>query len=142
MKKSFFIMIALFISIVGIVLIFIKDVQSNQKAIQKINSTYEKCLQQEVRGTDVASMINSAVNSNEKYHIAKDDDGNYVDDGNYSIRIFVKLQAGVNYYNMEKIYSNNIAEFVKNFNLENFKCTKIEYHDKSKRVAKVYFEIL
>ena len=68
--------------------------------------------------------------------------GNYIDDDKYCIRIFVKLQTEGKYYNMETIYSNNVAEFVKNFNLEDFKCTNITYHNSNKRVSTVYFEVL
>ncbi len=142
MKKSLYIIIAIFIIILGITLIFISNIKNIYKEAQKENYSYEKCLNQEVMGTEVASLINKAVDNNEKYNIKKDDKGNYIDDNNYSIKIYVKLQTDGKYYNMETIYSNNVAEFVKNFNLENFKCTNITYHNSTKRVATVYFEIL
>ena len=142
MKKSLYIIIAIFIIILGITLIFISNVKNIYKETQKENYSYEKCLNQEVMGTEVASLINKAVDNNEKYNIKKDDKGNYIDDNNYSIKIYVKIQTDGKYYNMETIYSNNVAEFVKNFNLENFKCTNITYHNSTKRVATVYFEIL
>ena len=142
MKKSLYIIIAIFIIILGITLIFISNIKNIYKEARKENYSYEKCLNQEVMGTEVASLINKAVDNNEKYNIKKDDKGNYIDDNNYSIKIYVKLQTDGKYYNMETIYSNNVAEFVKNFNLENFKCTNITYHNSTKRVATVYFEIL
>ena len=142
MKKSLYIIIAIFIIILGITLIFISNIKNIYKEAQKENYSYEKRLNQEVMGTEVASLINKAVDNNEKYNIKKDDKGNYIDDNNYSIKIYVKLQTDGKYYNMETIYSNNVAEFVKNFNLENFKCTNITYHNSTKRVATVYFEIL
>lgn len=142
MKKSLYIIIAIFIIILGITLVFISNIKNIYKEAKKENYIYEKCLNQEVMGTEVASLINKAVDNNEKYNIEKDDKGNYIDDNNYSIKIYVKLQTDSKYYNMETIYSNNVAEFVKNFNLENFKCTNITYHNSTKRVATVYFEIL
>lgn len=142
MKKSLYIIIILFIIILGFTLLFIINLQNIYKKIQKENYIYEKCLNKEVMGTEVASLINKAVDNNEKYNIGKDENGNYVDDNEYCIKIYVKLQTNGKYFNMESIYDNNVAEFVKNFNLENFKCTKITYHDSTKRVSKVYFEIL
>lgn len=142
MKKSLYIIIIVFIIILGITLLFISNVQSAYKEAKKENYMYEKYLNKEVMGTEVASMINKAVDNNEKYNIKKDDNGNYIDDNKYCIEIYVKLQTDGKYYNMETIYSNNVAEFVKNFNLENFKCTKVTYHNSTKRVSKVYFEIL
>lgn len=142
MKKSLYIIIILFIIILGFTLLFMINLQNTYKKIQKENYIYEKCLNKEVMGTEVASLINKAVDNNEKYNIGKDENGNYVDDNEYCIKIYVKLQTNGKYFNMESIYDNNVAEFVKNFNLENFKCTKITYHDSTKRVSKVYFEIL
>ena len=43
-------------------------------------------------------------------------------------------------YSIEKIYSLGTERFVQNFNLAKFKCTKIEYHEKSKKVKYLYFE--
>lgn len=142
MKKSLYIIIILFIIILGFTLLFMINLQNTYKKIQKENYIYEKCLNKEVMGTEVASLINKAVDNNEKYNIGKDENENYVDDNEYCIKIYVKLQTNGKYFNMESIYNNNVAEFVKNFNLENFKCTKITYHDSTKRVSKVYFEIL
>ena len=142
MKKSLCIIIIFFIIIIGLTLIFMNNIQNVYKENKKENYVYEKYLNKEVMGTDVATLINRAVNNNEKYNIQKDDKGNYIDDDKYCIKIFVKLQTDGKYYNMETIYSNNVAEFVKNFNLEDFKCTDITYHNSTKRVATVYFEVL
>lgn len=142
MRKSLYIIIIFFIIIIGLTLLFINNIQSIYKESQKENYVYEKYLNKEVMGTDVATLINRAVNNNEKYNIPKDEKGNYIDDDKYCIRIFVKLQTEGKYYNMETIYSNNVAEFVKNFNLEDFKCTNITYHNSNKRVSTVYFEVL
>lgn len=142
MKKSLCIIIIFFIIIIGLTLIFMNNIQSVYKENQKENYVYAKYLNKEVMGTDVATLINRAVDNNEKYNIQKDDKGNYIDDDKYCIKIFVKLQTDGKYYNMETIYSNNVAEFVKNFNLEDFKCTNITYHNSTKRVATVYFEVL
>ena len=43
-------------------------------------------------------------------------------------------------YQMETFYNNDITKFVENFNLVKFRCNKIEYHKKSGRVSKLYFE--
>ena len=142
MKKSLYIIIIIFIIIIGATFIFLSNLQGIYKENQKENYIYEKYLDKEVMGTDVATLINRAVNNNEKYNIQKDEKGNYIDDNKYCIKIYIKLQTDGKFYNMETIYSNNVAEFVKNFNLENFKCTKISYHDLTKRISNVYFEII
>ena len=43
-------------------------------------------------------------------------------------------------YQMETLQKAGIQGFIKNFNLINFKCSKIEYHEKTKLVKKIIFE--
>ena len=41
-------------------------------------------------------------------------------------------------YQMETIEKTGITGFVKNFNLIKFKCSKIEYNDKTKKISKKF----
>jgi len=43
---------------------------------------------------------------------------------------------------MEEIYNNKITSFVQNFNFISFKCTRIEYHEKTGKISKLVFEEL
>ena len=42
---------------------------------------------------------------------------------------------------MERIVKLGMTEFVKNFNLETFTCTKINYHNETGKVSEVYLEV-
>ncbi len=110
------------------------------KNIKKFNSQYEYYLDKTIYGTEVATIINKIVNENEKNNIPKDEKGQYIENDVNSIKLDIKMNTNGKTYPMETIYNNDITKFVENFNLVNFKCTKIEYHKNSGYVSKIYFE--
>ena len=93
-----------------------------------------------IYGTELATLINKAVNENENNKISKDEKGYYQENASNSIKIYVKMNTNGKTYQMETFYNNDITNFVENFNLVRFKCTKIEYHKDLGRVSKLYFE--
>ena len=122
--------------------VLLLNVKKSEIEIYNFNKDYIQYKDTTILGSDIASLINKAVDNNEKNKVQKDEQGNYKDDSNYSIRIFVKLETEGDYFQMERIYKFNITEFVKNFSLADFKCSKILYHDTTKRVSEIYFDIL
>ena len=76
----------------------------------------------------------------EKNGIQKDDNNYYVENQENSIKIEIKLILTEKTYPMEEIYDKDTDEFVKYFSLENFKCTNIEYHQKTGKISKMLFE--
>ena len=116
--------------------------QSEKKQISIENYEYEQYLNKQVIGTDVATLINKVVDQNEKNKVQKNEKGYYIDNEENSIRIDLKMTTINKTYPMEEIYNNKIANFVQNFNLIEFKCTSIEYHNKTGKIAKLTFEEL
>ena len=62
----------------GIIAIFLSGIgylylvgKSNDNAINKHNITYKNCYQREIYGSEVATIINKAIDSNEKNDIPK-----------------------------------------------------------------------
>lgn len=142
MKKTLIIMLILFIAIFTAIAIAVVDLQQTGKQVKQFNQIFENCKDKNLLGSDVASLINKAIDNNEKKQISKNDKDIYQDDGKYSVQIFVRLEKDGEYFTMEKINALKITEFVKNFSLQDFKCTGIEYHKETNRVSKVYFEII
>ena len=140
MKKTLIIMLILFIAILAVVSIAVVDLQQTGKQVKQFNQIFEEYKDKTLLGSEVASLINKAIDNNEKNQISKNDKGIYQEDGKYSVQIFVKLEKEGEYFTMERINALKITEFVKNFSLQDFKCTGIEYHKETKRVSKVYFE--
>ena len=117
----------------------IRTKQEEQNRMQRINQEYEWYKDRDVLGIDLATVINKAVNNNEKQEIEKDKDGYYIEDENYSIKVEIYMITNNTTYQMEAIYKLGVTRFIENFNLVSFKCTDIEYHKKTGLVSKLYF---
>ena len=133
-------MLILFVAILAAMSITVVDLQQTGKQVKQFNQIFEEYKDKSLLGSEVASLINKAIDNNEKNQISKNDKGIYQEDGKYSVQILVKLEKEGEYFTMEIINALKITEFVKNFSLQDFKCTGIEYHKETKRVSKVYFE--
>ena len=142
MKQSLFIILAIIFIVICIISATIINIQSENKAIKNQNMEYEKYLNKEVLGTEIATLISKVVDQNEKNNIQKDEKGYYVDNNLNSIKIDLKMTTIDKTYPMEEIYNNKITNFVQNFNIIEFKCTNIEYHKNTGRVSKMIFEEL
>lgn len=139
MKKTFVIIFVIFAIVLAMITINIKAQQDDKKALNQINSEYEKYLGQTITGADVASIIYKAIDNNDNYKIAKDENGMYINDNKYCIKIELNMITIDKTYQMEQFYNANMIEFVKNFNIVKFKCDKIEYHNETGRVSKIVF---
>lgn len=104
------------------------------------NKVYESFYNQNVLGTDFISLINKAIDNNEKNLVDKDEDGNYIDNEKNSIKIEVKFQELDKVISMESINKQGIYQFLQNFGAYSFRCTKIEYHQSTKNIKYMYFE--
>ena len=109
--------------------------------IKKFNTKYEKYLNNEIVGTEVASVINQAVDNNEYYRVKKDDSDKYIQNDENSIIIEVKITEfkEEKLYSMETLYGGGMTEFVKYYGQIPFKATKIEYN-KNKKIKFILFE--
>ena len=108
--------------------------------IKKYNSQYEYYINKSIYGTELVTLINKVINENEINKVEKDEKGFFIENNENSIKINIKMNTNGKTYQMETFYNNDITKFVENFNLVKFRCNKIEYHKKSGRVSKMYFE--
>ena len=134
----------IFLVIVLIIVATVGYVYLNYKATyneaQVKNAQYESYDGKEIFGTDLATLINKAVDDNTKNKIEKEDTGLYADNGTDSIRIDVLFTDDNKIHSMEEIYNSGTDTFMQYYNQIRFKCTKIEYHQKTGRVSYLYFE--
>lgn len=141
--KKIIIVFSIIITIL-LVIISVSLVQNNKNIVEvkKYNKEYEKYFEQTVFGTDVTTLINKATNENIQNDIQKDEEGYFIGNNINSIEIEIKLlyDGKLISYRMEQLMKVGLVDFVKNFNLINFKCISIEYHETTKRVKKVVFE--
>lgn len=140
MKKYVLIIITIVLIIVAIIAYKVYDYKVNQNNMANNNKTYNSFYEKEVLGTDVATLINKAIDNNNKNSVEKSDEGVYINNNNNSINIDIKFKDLDKPISMERIDELDSIKFVQNFGGFSFKCTKIEYHEKTGNVKYMYFE--
>ena len=139
MKKLAIFFLIIIIIIVGISYLYL-NYKANYYNTQKINKQFETYYEQEIYGAEIATIINKAVDINEKNEVQKDDKGKYIDNNENSIQIDIKMLDNDKTYQMETLYSGGMDKFVQYYNQIKFKCTKLEYHNTTNKVKYMLFE--
>lgn len=139
MKKSLILIATLLIVIIIIVAVKINDLQKNKQKILNFNKEFEYYCDKSILGTDITTLINKAVDNNEKNNVQKDEKGLYVQNRENSIKIYVKMKFTENTYPMESFYTAGINDFTKYFGGISFKCTEVNYHENG-RISSIIFE--
>ena len=136
--------IVIFFAIVIIVICGISYLYLNYKAeynmSKKANLEFEKYLNEEVYGTDLATIINRAVDNNQKNEVEINNKGIYLNNDTNSISIEIKITDNDSIYQMETIYNKGIQNFINNFGSIKFKCVDLKYHKSTNKVKYLLFE--
>jgi len=116
--------------------------RSNFLETQKLNKEYEEYKGIHILGTELISIVNRTIDINHKHDIEKDANGYYVDNGDNSIHIYIKFvyKNETKTILMEDIEKTGIESFIRVYSTANFKCTNIEYHEKTGNVKSLTFE--
>ena len=139
MKKIIIFFVIILIIVAGVSYMYLNyKVTVNQTKSANVDFVAYK--DKEIFGTDLATLINKTVDDNTKNEIEKDDKGLYVDNEKDSIRIDIKFTDDDTIHTMEEIYNSGTATFMQYYNQIRFKCSNIEYHEKTGRVRYMYFE--
>lgn len=93
----------------------------------------------EIYGTDLATLINKAVDNNEKYKIEKDENGNYIPDDKYSLKITIQMLSNETTYEMERIFEHKVEQFIELFNTSKFKASNVQYHELTGKISQIHF---
>ena len=133
MKKNVFTICLIFAIIIIVLFLKYQEVKKSQIETKKFNHTYEQYHTENLNGLDITTVINKAIDNNEKYEI-------YISDDAYSIKIYITMMINGKTYSMEKINTVGMEAFVQNFGIIDFKCTDIQYHEKTGRVSQMTFE--
>ena len=114
--------------------------KANYNMSKKSNLAFEKYLNEEVYGTDLATVINRAVDRNEKNEVTKNNKGIYQNNDENSINIEIKMLDDDSVYKMEKFYNDGIQNFINYYGNIKFKCVDIKYHSSTNQVKYMLFE--
>lgn len=139
MKKLIIFFAVIIVIISGISLIYF-NYKAEYNIAKRSNMEFEKYLNKEVDGMEVATAINKAIDNNQKYEIQKDNKGMYLSDNENSISIEIKMTDNDSIYQMETIYNSGIQNFINYYGNIKFKCTNLEYHSSSNKVKYLLFE--
>lgn len=134
MKKTFFIILT--IILIVLILFYAKYInyKSDLSKIKLNNLDYEYYLNREVYANDVTTLINKAIDNNEKNNISKNENGFYIPNDTDSINIqitIIDLEKDKT-YNMETFYNSGLENFYILYREIIFECTKIKYNKQGK----------
>lgn len=136
--------IIIFFTIIIIIICGITYLYFNYKAeynmSKKANLEFEKYLNEEVYGVDLATIINRAIDNNQKNEVERNNKGIYINNDTNSISIEIKMIDDDSIYQMETIYNGGIQNFVNYYNKIKFKCIEIKYHNSTNKVKYMLFE--
>ena len=139
MKKNLLTIFIIFLIIMTILFMKYLSVRKENQEILKFNYGYEFYNRDNLSGLDITTVINKAIDNNERYDVQKDENGYYIEDEN-SIKIEVKMIINGKTYPMERIKEIGMESFTEFFGEVNFKCTNVEYHKDTKKISNMTFE--
>ena len=138
--KKIFIFLAIVIIVVAIIGVRYYSYKVDYNTTLKENAEYEQYKDKEIYGLDLASMINKTVDKNLKNKIEKSEDGNFIQNDENSIEIEIYILDNEKTYKMETFYNKGTEQFVQYYGNIKFKCSKIEYHEKTGKIKYLLFE--
>lgn len=141
MKKTFLILLTVIVTLILISSYYIYNARLMETSAQKNNKQYEEYCNKQIIGTQLISLINKAIDNNEKNEVLKQLNSIYYENNNKnSIQITVKFTEEDRIIKMEDIAEKGTENFVKYFSTAIFECTKVEYHQDTQYIKSLHFE--
>ena len=140
MKKTVFVVVLILIIISVIGVIQYKNEQQRIQEVLKYNLLYEEYNKTGLNGLDVTTIINKAVNNNERNSVEKDENGFYKDNYSDSVIIEVKMIIDGEIYRMEQISQIGLDAFTEYFAEVTFDCKEVKYHEDTGKISYMLFE--
>ena len=138
--KKILIGIAILLLIIGAAIGYSLNIKMKNQDTENNNSQYEEYLNVDVRGSSLVSLMNKIIDQNDKNGISKNDKGIYAENDTNSLKVYVKFVDRDELFEFEKINNLGMDQFAKNFSSLLFRCYKIEYHDSTGLISKMYFQ--
>lgn len=139
MKKLAVFLLIVIIIIVGMSYLYL-NYKANYYEAQRQNKQFASYEGQEIYGAEVATLINKAIDNNEKNEVPKDSKGKYINNDTNSIQIQIEIVDNDKIYSMETLYKGGMDNFVQYYNQIKFRCTKLEYHKNTNKVKYMLLE--
>lgn len=133
MKKILILLFTILIIIVTIGFVKYNSYKVEYNKILKENAQYEQYKEKEIFGTELATIINKTIDTNNKNETGTGDKQS-------SIKIDIYMKDTELIYTMESIYNGGMNKFIQYYGNIYFKCSKIEYNKENKRIKYILFE--
>ncbi len=142
MKKSTLTVVVLILIALGLAVYFVISSRITANVASEENRYYQQLLNKEITGTELSSVINKVIDSNKKNELSLDDKKLYIENNENSIVVEInfKYEDGVKTLRGEKIFNGEIKNFISHYGNIKFKCSKLEYHESTKKVKKIYID--
>lgn len=139
MKKLAIFFLTIIVIIVGISYMYM-NYKANYYINQKENYQFSGYYNKELKGNEIATLINKAYDNNSSNNVAKDKKGKFIENDNNSIKMDIKMLDIDKTYDMETLNSGGMDKFVQYYGQITFKCTKIDYHSSTGKVKYMLIE--
>lgn len=139
MKKLAIFFLTIIVIIVGISYMYM-NYKANYYINQKENYQFSSYYNKELKGNEIATLINKAYDNNSSNNVAKDKKGKFIENDNNSIKMDIKMLDIDKTYDMETLNSGGMDKFVQYYGQITFKCTKIDYHSSTGKVKYMLIE--
>ena len=139
MKKLAIFFLTIIVIIVGISYMYM-NYKANYYINQKENYQFSGYYNKELKGNEIATLINKAYDNNLSNNVAKDKKGKFIENDNNSIKMDIKMLDIDKTYDMETLNSGGMDKFVQYYGQITFKCTKIDYHSSTGKVKYMLIE--
>ncbi len=142
MKNKIILIVIIFMIILAVAGYYVINYRNSIIESQKINKQYESYYNVQMLGTEMASLINKTMDINTKeFDIPKDENGLFIENDTNSIKIYINFKYKDDYrkIEMEKIFESGMENFIKTYSTASFKCTEINYHEKTNNVKELTF---
>lgn len=143
MKKILISILIVFILIIIVVTLNISNNVTKLNTISSFNKGFENYKDKTLYGADVLTIINKAIDNNEENNIQRDQEGYFVEDDNYSIKVDLILLSTDKEENiketihpMEKLEKVGLDGFISSFSITRFEFTDIKYNSNG-RISKI-----
>ena len=89
--------------------------------------------------------MNKAIDTNRKNNIETDEKGEFLENDTNSIKVYLEIESRGSVIPMEALLLSDVSSIDKVEKLFSdmfFKCSKIEYHEKTGRIKKIVFKAI
>ncbi len=137
--KKILIFVLLIIVIISTVYYIYADNQAKERQAIKENQQFEFFTNDILYGTELVTVINMIIDSNEKYQIEKDENDKYIPNSTNSIEMDIKFIDDDIILNANSIFNSGIENFISYYSEIKFKCESIEYHEETGKIKYMLF---